>query len=105
MQKEEESDRVFKEILPKCWDFRKKCRFVLMYYVRDFKVLVKEHLIYQFFALQEGANINKSLTTLGKVISALAEVVSIIKHYYGVYKSGMDFLSVCLSPSCLIAVL
>ena len=25
--------------------------------------------------LQEGANINKSLTTLGKVISALAEVV------------------------------
>lgn len=25
---------------------------------------------------QEGANINKSLTTLGKVISALAEVVS-----------------------------
>uniref|UniRef100_A0A8C1FK87 plus-end-directed kinesin ATPase n=1 Tax=Cyprinus carpio carpio TaxID=630221 RepID=A0A8C1FK87_CYPCA len=28
--------------------------------------------------LKEGANINKSLTTLGKVISALAEVVSII---------------------------
>lgn len=27
------------------------------------------------FSLQEGANINKSLTTLGKVISALAEVV------------------------------
>lgn len=27
--------------------------------------------------LQEGANINKSLTTLGKVISALAEVVSV----------------------------
>lgn len=27
--------------------------------------------------LKEGANINKSLTTLGKVISALAEVVSI----------------------------
>ena len=26
--------------------------------------------------LKEGANINKSLTTLGKVISALAEVVS-----------------------------
>lgn len=25
---------------------------------------------------QEGANINKSLTTLGKVISALAEMVS-----------------------------
>uniref|UniRef100_A0A8C2A4H1 plus-end-directed kinesin ATPase n=1 Tax=Cyprinus carpio TaxID=7962 RepID=A0A8C2A4H1_CYPCA len=30
--------------------------------------------------LKEGANINKSLTTLGKVISALAEVVSIIQH-------------------------
>lgn len=28
--------------------------------------------------LQEGANINKSLTTLGKVISALAEVVSVL---------------------------
>lgn len=27
------------------------------------------------FSSQEGANINKSLTTLGKVISALAEVV------------------------------
>lgn len=27
------------------------------------------------FLQQEGANINKSLTTLGKVISALAEVV------------------------------
>lgn len=28
--------------------------------------------------IQEGANINKSLTTLGKVISALAEVVSLM---------------------------
>lgn len=28
--------------------------------------------------MQEGANINKSLTTLGKVISALAEVVSVL---------------------------
>lgn len=28
-----------------------------------------------FVFLQEGANINKSLTTLGKVISALAELV------------------------------
>lgn len=28
--------------------------------------------------LKEGANINKSLTTLGKVISALAEVVSVV---------------------------
>lgn len=27
--------------------------------------------------LKEGANINKSLTTLGKVISALAEIVSL----------------------------
>lgn len=32
------------------------------------------------FGLQEGANINKSLTTLGKVISALAEVVSVSVH-------------------------
>lgn len=31
---------------------------------------------------QEGANINKSLTTLGKVISALAEVVCIISACY-----------------------
>lgn len=31
-------------------------------------------LIFIYFYLQEGANINKSLTTLGKVISALAEV-------------------------------
>lgn len=29
-----------------------------------------------FLSTQEGANINKSLTTLGKVISALAEMVS-----------------------------
>lgn len=28
--------------------------------------------------LKEGANINKSLTTLGKVISALAEIVSVV---------------------------
>ena len=28
--------------------------------------------------LKEGANINKSLTTLGKVISALAEVVGFV---------------------------
>lgn len=31
--------------------------------------------------LKEGANINKSLTTLGKVISALAEIVSISFHF------------------------
>lgn len=32
--------------------------------------------------LKEGANINKSLTTLGKVISALAEVVSNFLFFY-----------------------
>lgn len=32
--------------------------------------------------LKEGANINKSLTTLGKVISALAEIVSHICSNY-----------------------
>jgi kinesin family protein 1 len=31
--------------------------------------------------LKEGANINKSLTTLGKVISALAELVSFLVCY------------------------
>lgn len=36
--------------------------------------------VFFFFFLQEGANINKSLTTLGKVISALAEVVRF--HFY-----------------------
>ena len=38
--------------------------------------------------LKEGANINKSLTTLGKVISALAESVRDVKHcqiYYRLY--------------------
>ena len=32
--------------------------------------------------LKEGANINKSLTTLGKVISALAELVIIIRQFF-----------------------
>ena len=32
--------------------------------------------------LKEGANINKSLTTLGKVISALAESVGQFLHLY-----------------------
>lgn len=36
--------------------------------------------------LKEGANINKSLTTLGKVISALAEIVSITQ-WGGICKS------------------
>ena len=46
--------------------------------------------------LKEGANINKSLTTLGKVISALAEVVSLlafaflyILHFYQYYGRGL----------------
>lgn len=37
--------------------------------------------ILSLLSLQEGANINKSLTTLGKVISALAEVVGITSVY------------------------
>lgn len=41
--------------------------------------------------LKEGANINKSLTTLGKVISALAEIVSITFHF-----SYFFFLFYCL---------
>lgn len=40
--------------------------------------------------LKEGANINKSLTTLGKVISALAEVVSIQAHFV------LDLKRVCV---------
>lgn len=40
-----------------------------------------------FLRLQEGANINKSLTTLGKVISALAEVVSTVS----VFSSFLSF--------------
>lgn len=39
-------------------------------------------LIFIYFYLQEGANINKSLTTLGKVISALAEVVRFFFYTY-----------------------
>lgn len=35
--------------------------------------------------LKEGANINKSLTTLGKVISALAEIVSVSFHFFSFY--------------------
>ncbi|KAF0880719.1 KIF1B protein, partial [Crocuta crocuta] len=41
--------------------------------------------------LKEGANINKSLTTLGKVISALAEVVSII-YLISKKKKKTDFI-------------
>lgn len=69
---------------------------MLLYYLKDMSLsrrisFIRFHKVNQsfifffFFASQEGANINKSLTTLGKVISALAEVVSIIEHYYGVY--------------------
>lgn len=35
--------------------------------------------------MQEGANINKSLTTLGKVISALAEVVSVSSPLFSLF--------------------
>uniref|UniRef100_A0A671T8A7 plus-end-directed kinesin ATPase n=1 Tax=Sinocyclocheilus anshuiensis TaxID=1608454 RepID=A0A671T8A7_9TELE len=42
--------------------------------------------------LKEGANINKSLTTLGKVISALAEVVSIIHNTCSKKKKKTDFI-------------
>lgn len=41
--------------------------------------------------LQEGANINKSLTTLGKVISALAEVVSVYVYLYLSFLSSSSF--------------
>lgn len=41
--------------------------------------------------LKEGANINKSLTTLGKVISALAEVVSCLEYLSSDQRS--DFLN------------
>lgn len=48
--------------------------------------------------LKEGANINKSLTTLGKVISALAEVVSASLVYnevaYSVYLHICDSFAV-----------
>jgi hypothetical protein len=37
---------------------------------------VPSTILTTFLYTQEGANINKSLTTLGKVISALAEMVS-----------------------------
>lgn len=42
--------------------------------------------------LKEGANINKSLTTLGKVISALAEIVSTGRYAY-VLRKFFHFLS------------
>lgn len=41
--------------------------------------------------LKEGANINKSLTTLGKVISALAEVVSTVIINLLSYKFNVRF--------------
>lgn len=51
--------------------------------------------------LKEGANINKSLTTLGKVISALAEIVSILFKFlryikYNEYIVLISLLRVCL---------
>lgn len=42
--------------------------------------------------LQEGANINKSLTTLGKVISALAEVVCIKNKICCILQEYVDFV-------------
>jgi len=49
--------------------------------------------------LKEGANINKSLTTLGKVISALAEAVSITWLLISI--KGKKKLLICnTSPEC-----
>jgi len=48
--------------------------------------------------LKEGANINKSLTTLGNVISALADMVSSAYLHQGGYVLPGVCLSVCLSP-------
>lgn len=45
--------------------------------------------------LKEGANINKSLTTLGKVISALAEVVSGMQYENSINKT---FTSIQFAP-------
>lgn len=43
--------------------------------------------------LKEGANINKSLTTLGKVISGLAEMVCLqnIYYYHNYFQLGFTF--------------
>jgi len=56
--------------------------------------------------LKEGANINKSLTTLGKVISALAEIVSVLRDENYV----LSYLSVInqtrfspASPRCIVS--
>ena len=43
--------------------------------------------------LKEGANINKSLTTLGKVISALAEIVSCFYYLRFLFNIEMCFFS------------
>lgn len=42
------------------------------------------------FSFQEGANINKSLTTLGKVISALAEVVLLLFYHIVLFSVNKD---------------
>ena len=39
--------------------------------------------------VQEGANINKSLTTLGKVISALAELVGFLHFPKDLFRLGI----------------
>lgn len=46
--------------------------------MRFLKLVIFDVNVNLLFLQQEGANINKSLTTLGKVISALAEVVCIL---------------------------
>ena len=53
--------------------------------------------------LKEGANINKSLTTLGKVISALAEVVSSnasLFCYFSILQYLIYFIFLFFVPIC-----
>lgn len=89
------------------------------------ELIVKEILITQYFALQislvdlagseradstgakgtrlkEGANINKSLTTLGKVISGLADVVSTPHHVSSV--DSEKFVIVHFTNSKLLSI-
>lgn len=54
---------------------RLKVIFFFNLLMRFLKLVIFDVNVNLPFLQQEGANINKSLTTLGKVISALAEVV------------------------------